>query len=248
MTACKVMQHAACGTFLSPELDYGIALPVENDQLSNSYIGFIKLIDIAKKLRPDQTDVIDGGSNIGTWSIPIGAHHRDLKFHTFEVQRAIFGLQYANVTMNNAWNVYPNWCGLADSCNAITLAQPDYNKHSNFGAFEINQPYKNSDDDTLRTTYVEQVKMATIDSLQLKPVFIKLDIEGMEASAVRGAGWTVSIFQPLVWAESHKSDANIVVPFFTSKGYTEARFDNHWLFIPPWLANNPSVKDIIGPQ
>jgi len=248
VTVCKIMKNPACGTFLSPELDYGIGLPIENDQLVSSYLGYIKMLEIAKQLRPNQLDVIDGGSNIGTWSIPIGYHHRDLTFHTFEVQRAIFGLQSANVTINSAWNVYPQWCGLSNSCNTIDLAQPDYSKRSNFGAFEVNQPYKNSDDDTHRVAQVEQVKMASIDSLQLKPLFIKLDLEGMEWPAIQGGSWTIAAFQPIVWAESHKSNADVIVPFFLERNYRETKFDGHWLFIPPWLENNNSIIDIIGHQ
>lgn len=245
MAKCKALSDPAVGTFLTLDSDYGIGLPAENGQLIDVYQRYNKLINIAKKIHPNLTDVVDGGSNIGTWSIPLSVSHRELTFHTFEVQRAIYNLQCANVTLNNAWNVYPNWTGLSNTDGEIDIFQPDYSKRSNFGAFEVHAPFKNSDDDSLRTGRSENVKMVSIDSLSIRPLLIKLDLEGMEWPAIYGGKWTIDAYNPIVWAESHKSDADKIVPFFTERHYMQAKFDDHWLFVPAWLQNNPELDEVI---
>ena len=97
------------------------------------------------------------------------------------------------------------------------------------------------------TGKIDIVRTVTIDSLELSPVLIKLDIEGMEYRALNGGINTIDSHIPIVWCESQKSDPVAVTAFFATRGYVlSMAIEGHWLFIPPWLQGNTSLESILG--
>jgi FkbM family methyltransferase len=145
-------------------------------------------------------------------------------------------------------NVYITWAGLDEIEHTIELHVPDYTSPNNYGAYEVMPPEQNSDCRILYTEQIDRVKMVTIDSLGIDPLFIKLDVEGMEWRTLQGARSTLDRCQPIVWCERHKSDPDKVLPFFDNRGYAlTSLIEGHWTFIPPWLQinNMKNVTDVL---
>lgn len=208
---------------------------------------FNQLLSLAHKLRPFQTDVIDGGSNMGSWSIPLARVHTHLTFHMFEVQRYLFWISCGNLALNQVMNARPNWCGLSDAPGTIQIPVPDYTIAGNFGAFEVETPFANSDCALMYTDVKDTVNVTTIDALGLSPLLIKMDVEGMEAKVISGAQHTINTYVPIVWCERQKSDPDRVIPEFSNRGYALSfAIEGHWLFLPPWIQRHPDLKQILG--
>ena len=236
------------GRFLVVSGDQWIRHGIENvDLIGFELAKFSKLLTLAKQLRPFQQHVIDAGSNMGSWTIPLAKAHPNLTFFMFEVQRFLFWISCGNLALNNVQNARPHLLGLSDRTGHVHIRQPDYTLAGNFGAFEVQQPFQNSDCDLIYTDQVDQIQTMHIDSMNLQPLFIKMDVEGMEWQVIQGAQNTIDTYQPVVWAERQKSDPDKVIPFFTSRGYSLSfALEGHWLFIPAWLGDNSQLMHILA--
>lgn len=235
------------GKFIVVQGDQWIRHGIEHVNLIGHELRkFDQLLHVAKKLRPFQPDVVDGGANMGSWSIPLARAHGDLMFHMFEVQRFLHWISCGNLALNHVLNARPRWCGLSDQEGVIHIKVPDYQRPGNFGAFEVETPFANSDCALIYTDITDEVRVTTIDALNVSPILIKLDVEGMEARVISGAQNTIRVYQPLVWCERQKSDPDVVVPYFTRQGYHMSyAIEGHWLFVPSWLNTHPEVQRIL---
>lgn len=64
------------------------------------------------------------------------------------------------------------------------------------------------------------VKVTTLDSLSLRPFFVKIDVEGSELSVLRGAKKTLSEFKPLILIEIQNQEIfNSVANYLSEFGY-----------------------------
>jgi len=243
-----VYKNTINGPLIMLKNDWWIKHGMENIDLINQELHqFNQLIKLARQLRPELTSVIDGGSNMGSWTMPLARANRDIEFHTFEVQKLVYYISCGNFALNGVTNVYANWAGLTDQEGLIALPVPNYDSSQNFGSFEVAPPFANSDCVLTYTGKIDLVRTVTIDSLELSPVLIKLDIEGMEYRALNGGINTIDSHLPIVWCESQKSDPVAVTGFFVNRGYVlSLAIEGHWLFIPPWLQGNPSLESILG--
>jgi FkbM family methyltransferase len=236
------------GKFIVVQGDQWIRHGIEHVNLIGHELRkFNQLLQLGKKLRPFQPDVIDGGSNMGSWSIPLARVHKDLTFHMFEVQRFLFWISCGNLALNQVLNARPNWRGLSDQVGTIQVPVPDYTVAGNFGAFEVEKPWANSDCALIYTDQQDTVLTTTIDALGVSPLLIKMDVEGMEARVIQGAQNTIGTYEPLVWCERQKSNPEVIVPQFTRRGYSLSfAIEGHWLFLPPWLNAHPDVASILS--
>lgn len=221
---------------------------INNDLMQHEMQIYSNVLTIAKKYKSRYNHVIDGGSNQGTFSIPLAKAHPDLEFYGFEVQRQIFYATCGSISLNGLSNVYNNLCALSNKCGTISFQVPDYNIIGNFGAFEIQQPFQNSDIGWwANSSKTDTVPCVTIDSLGLQPCFIKFDVEGMEYLAIQGANSTIDMYRPIIWAESHKSDQHLLFSYFTKKGYRVINDKNrNWYFIPEWVADLAEFNQAIS--
>lgn len=235
------------GRFLVVSGDQWIRHGIEHVNLIGDELRrFDQLLSVAKVLRPFQKDVVDGGSNMGSWCIPLARQHSDLHFHMFEVQRFLYHVSCGNLALNHMLNVKANLMGLSDQDQMIELKVPDYSLYGNYGSFEVQPPFTNSDCVIVNTDLVDQVPVVRLDGLSLSPVLIKFDLEGMEWQALQGAANTIAKYEPVVWCERQKSNPEQILPWFAHKSYELSyAIEGHWLFLPPWLKTNPLIAHIL---
>jgi len=161
-------------------------------------------------LRPGHI-VLDVGANIGAHTLffarqvgPSG------KVFAFEPQRIVFQTLCANMALNSITNA---WCLLeAAGSEAGVLIVPslNYQQSGNFGGIALGS-----------SSAGEPVPVVTIDSLNLPSCqLIKIDVEGMEETVLRGAVNTVARFKPILYVENDRpAKSESLIRYIDSLGY-----------------------------
>ena len=138
--------------------------------------------------------VLDVGANVGTHSLAfarvVGDRGRVL---SFEPQQEVFGLLKHNVTTNGLDNVMLYRLALGADPSVRYVPRVDYASQVNVGAISmLTEPSEHSD----------AVDVMPIDALSLAEVrLIKIDVEGMEPEAIRGAADTLRRCRPFLFIE-----------------------------------------------
>ena len=140
---------------------------------------------------------VDGGANLGVYTViasnAVGDHGRVL---SFEPGNDAYERLSANVAANGATNISPRKAALSDSSGHAPL----YHTAGHSVSYSL---APDSDDDTSS----EQVKTLTIDEVMAEEGldrldFVKLDVEGSEELALRGAEQSLARFRPTVMFET----------------------------------------------
>jgi len=145
---------------------------------------------------------IDVGANVGTFTLVAAANACRGTVHAFEPSQYHFERLKRNIDLNGFSNVVTSRVGLWDAPSSSTLHVPLHDAGmSNTGAasmFASTDNPESSTDETIQLIrlddYVAQNALERID-------IIKVDIEGAELPALRGAQETIRRFHPLVLME-----------------------------------------------
>jgi FkbM family methyltransferase len=126
--------------------------------------------------------VVDAGASLGDHTSRYAT--KAGLVHAFEPQPESFECLRENC---EGLNVRMYRCGLSDHEGELTIA-----RHANVGA----SPIAEGGDIPIR--------VITLDSLGLAPALIKMDVEGHEVKALRGARLTILRFRPVLVIEVNK--------------------------------------------
>ncbi|GAA3349348.1 hypothetical protein GCM10020358_71140 [Amorphoplanes nipponensis] len=138
---------------------------------------------------------IDIGAHLGTHTVWFAALCPATHVHAFEPVERNAGVLRRNITANALQDrVTVHQVGLSDRAGQATnTLSPEHQVGFMADATAL--------DETFRIVRLDKV-------LGREPVaVIKLDVEGMEAAALRGARRILSRWRPLVYAEAHNADA-----------------------------------------
>jgi len=217
-------------TIVQPS-DFGPIIVSKNDTIISRMItqnGYwasddIQLISkiLEYRLKAKQRVVFyDIGSNIGTHTLALGNLFRNrIMTRAFEAQRQIYYMLCGTVALNNLTNTFCHHNAVSNvSDELMDISLPDYSVNNNFGALELRPP-RNSDNQKMIYRNRETVKTITVDHFNEAIDFMKLDIEGMEDAALRGAKQSIDQHRPACLIEMHKTDAAFVLEFFKSRNY-----------------------------
>lgn len=147
---------------------------------------------------------IDVGSNDGTSIEMIRRSHSDVLIHSFD--------PVINPKKTHQGVVFHK-IALSDECGDLFLHVPKVSK------WTLTQ-YSSSDREKVTTQLIGDFNLRPndiefsvviseclpLDSLQLKPFFIKIDVEGHEESVIRGALETISKWNPILLIEIQSLD------------------------------------------
>jgi FkbM family methyltransferase len=147
-------------------------------------------------IRPGDV-VVEVGANIGAHTVelsrlvvPGGA------VHAFEPQRVVFQTLCANVALNGCMNVFTHQAAIGAAPGEILVPFLPPNMPNNFGGLSLHG-----------TVRGEPVPLRTLDELGLTACrFLKLDCEGMEVEALRGAANMVRTLHPILYVENDRKD------------------------------------------
>ena len=164
----------------------------------------------AQIVRPGDV-VIEVGANIGAHTVwfarrtaPNGG------VIAFEPQRLVFQMLCANVALNSLANVMAFQQACGEEKGAIVVPILDPNARNNFGGLELGKFEQG-----------ERIDVVRIDDLGLGGCrLLKVDVEGMELSVLKGARELIQRAKPALYVENdrpHLSDA--LIKFIDSLGY-----------------------------
>jgi FkbM family methyltransferase len=162
----------------------------------------------------------DVGANIGTHSLAIAkTFGTRISVRSFEAQRQVFNMLCGTIALNGLSNVFCHHLAVSDGdVDKIKIPLPSYNEVNNFGGLELMPPVR-SDNQSMVVDNYEEVATTTLDRFDEMVDFIKMDIEGMEDKAFRGAQLLLEKYKPICFVEILKSDVDFLINYFKSMGY-----------------------------
>lgn len=176
----------------------------------------------------------DIGANIGTHTVALARTFGNrIQIRSFEAQRQVYYLLCGNIAINGLDNVIAHHAAVTDTVDDVMeIDLPDYGLPNNFGGLELIQPER-SDNQYMTKTKSESVITMTVDQFEEVVDFVKLDIEGMEHIALRGAQSTIAQHRPICFVEMWKTDLEAVKRFFGNLNYIAYQYKpEDWLFFP----------------
>jgi FkbM family methyltransferase len=191
------------------------------------------LVKLLSQHKPCVT-LYDIGANIGTHTVALAKTFGDqIQIRSFEAQRQIYYLLCGNIAINGLDNVVSHHVAVTDIVNdKMQIDLPDYGLPNNFGGLELIKAER-SDNQYMTKQRSETVSTVTVDQFAEVVDFIKLDIEGMEHIALRGAKDTISTHRPICFVEMWKTDLTAVKKFFGDLNYVAYQYKpEDWLFFP----------------
>ncbi len=191
---------------------------------------------------------VDVGANIGMHTLAVASLRLpQLTVHAIEAQRPFFYQLCGTVALNSLPGVLCHHRVAAQYGSKPLLVRGlDLTQAANFGGFEVEPPAQSAvfngrysgDDEWVTSVSIDEL-VSTRDAQAA--VVLKLDIEGMEPSALRGARDLLAATQPIVFVEYSKSGRNAVLdamaePFSgRTSGYRALEMaEQNLLFLPPW--------------
>ena len=211
--------------------DYGPIIINLNDRVIGQHIkqfGYwakddIRLIQALLAFQLQRSDSVmfyDVGANIGTHTLALAKlFPGQIKIRAFEAQRQIYHMLCGTMAINGLAQV---WCHHhavgSDDHGLLTITLPDYHSTNNFGGLELMPPI-NTDNQDVIFRGTEQVSTRCLDSFDEAVDFIKMDIEGMEDQALRGAQKAITTHRPICFIEIQKTDVAFVFNYFKNLNY-----------------------------
>jgi FkbM family methyltransferase len=151
---------------------------------------------------PTDCIVIDGGANIGFFTVPVAQRikARGGRIVSFEPQRQLFNALSGSLALNGLDNVFLHNQGLGDGGQSEAyLPVVDYSQATDFGTVSLSVDDEVEEHHWMRTRSVD---IDSIDDLMLPRLdFVKLDVEGFEIPALKGGLNTITKYRPYIWVE-----------------------------------------------
>ena len=186
-----------------------------------------KILTTIHRHRGRNIVALDGGANIGVFTIEMAKHMAGWgEVLAVEAQRFLYYALCGNVVLNNCFNVIAVRKVLAETHGQMLVPNLDFQRHASFGSLELLRHDYNEDIGQPVASSFSLVDKVPIDEILPDTAvdFIKLDIEGMELHALRGAADVVECWKPVIFLETMKCDYREIQVWFDAKDYKLARW------------------------
>ena len=166
---------------------------------------------------------VDVGGNIGLHTVRFAQLFGTV--HSFEPTTTNFECLQKNTAILD--NVILHQLGLGAESGTVTIQLPaDANNCGNFSIVDFA--------DNTEQTVDETIEIRTLDSFELAPNLIKIDVQGFDYNVLLGAADTIKMYHPVIIIESEtKTSRNTIGEFLTQHGYVVAakfRHDQIWVY------------------
>ena len=156
--------------------------------------------ELLAQLAPPNAYVIEIGANIGAHTVSL-AKAVGPRGHVvaFEPQPVLFQNLCANLALNGLTNVQAINAGCGEAEASLSFPRINYSQLGNFGGIPLDNlpPDPQS---PFRVPVRPLDEMVDLRALHL----IKIDVEGMEAAAIRGARGLIAAHRPLLYVENDR--------------------------------------------
>ncbi|QDY99439.2 FkbM family methyltransferase [Nitratireductor mangrovi] len=198
----------------------------------------------AQVIKPGDV-IVDAGANIGTHSVAFARMAGPKgRVYAIEAQPGMAQIVGANALLNGLSNIVPLNVGLADAPGSFAIGPINYGANANFGGISI--PDLDGHEDAAGRI---RVSLMPLDELVDLPrlSFFKLDIEHMEAQALRGARQTIARCLPVIYLEnSDPVETSAILAELQTFGY-RAFWHECRLFAPDnWRGNAENIFENVS--
>ena len=177
-----------------------------------------KDIEELKKCIEPGTTVIDAGACFGAWTLAFARQAG--KVFSFEGQRIVCQQLNGTLALNSIENVYVINTILDEKCSIVEVPVFDYNTPGQVGCVYFCERAKHGDDQPDKKLETEYRATSRLDDYKLLNVsLIKIDVEGMEISVLRGGIETIQNNRPILYVESQLVGIEKIQDFFKDLDY-----------------------------
>ncbi len=195
--------------------------------------------DVFRQLVKPGMTVVEAGANIGTHTLMLARACAPGPLIAFEPQQRVFQLLCANLATNGVGNVVALPEAMGAAAGTVRLPALDYGAAYNFGSVSV-EAGGGGDWAAGRT-----VRMTPLDALALSAChFLKIDVEGGEADALRGAADVIARCRPVIYVENDRADHQpVLIALLAELGY-----EQYWHVAPLFNAANfkGATEDVTG--
>jgi FkbM family methyltransferase len=183
-----------------------------------------QILDLRRRHYGDGVIAIDCGANVGVHTIEWAKHMTGWgEVVAIEAQERIYYALAGNIAINNCFNVRAIHAAVSNHTNGMRMPVPNYATAGSFGSLELKYR-ENAEFIGQPIDYAEakmtDVATVTLDSLRLSRIdLIKIDVEGMEIDALKGAVTCIGNLHPMLFIETIKSDKNALGEWLRNLGY-----------------------------
>jgi FkbM family methyltransferase len=180
------------------------------------------LLRCRRQFYGDGVRMIDCGANIGVLTIEAATEMTGWgSVLAIEAQERMFYALAGNIALNNCFNARAVLAAVAAEDGAMQVPVPDYLKAGSFGSLELrpgpgNEFIGQNVDYSAAAT--QEIRMLKLDSLGVGRVdLVKIDVEGMEIDALRGAADLIAKHRPMLlveWIKSPKQELRGILEGF----------------------------------
>lgn len=157
-----------------------------------------EIVDMAKRYIIPGSVVLDIGSNLGQMGVEFSKiAGPEGRVHCFEANDFVFELLSRNLKLNGADRAIPHFCAVWEKSGLeLFFPDPDFKRFESHGSYGVD----------LKAKVGNKVITQAIDDLDIteKISFIKVDIQGSDLFAMRGAKKTILRDKPIVVFEYEK--------------------------------------------
>jgi|Wag4MinimDraft_6_1082665.scaffolds.fasta_scaffold37337_1 FkbM family methyltransferase len=166
---------------------------------------------------------VDVGGNIGLHTVRFARLFAQV--HSFEPTDINFECLQKNT--ESIPNIQLHKLGLGDKPGTLIIQLPiDADNCGNFSIVD----FVDNDKQTVKET----IEIRTLDSFEIKPDLIKIDVQGFDYNVLVGATTTIAMYHPVIIIESEtKQSRNSISEFLQLQGYSvvaKIRHDQIWVY------------------
>ena len=206
----------------------------------------------------DNSTIVDVGSNIGTFSIPVAMNFPKAKIISIEPQRNVYFHFCSNILVNKLQNIYPFNIAIGKTNKkngSIKAPLLDSFTEKYTGSVsldpkihELRKKLIGIAEPSLYAKNFEDVPLKNLDEIAGKDkiCFIKIDVEGMELSVMRSAEKVLKKFKPFLYFEAwnfeeFKLEKNKLTNYAKKMGYELIRIGEDYFAFHPEIINEEKV-------
>lgn len=158
----------------------------------------------------DSGVIVDAGANYGFWSLALAPLATQLI--SIEPQRGIYHMLCGTIALNDmTYKIFPHFLAVGDETREEQIAILDHSRPGMFGGLSLGPEPHPAFEKPFEVIGWEPVQVVRLDNCldpRLPVMFIKMDIEGSETLALRGAVETISRWHPPMFVECEHSKTN----------------------------------------
>lgn len=171
--------------------------------------------------------VIDLGANNGSHSLLFSKLVGETgQVHSFEPREELFFQLNYNLVTNKCVNTTSYKYGVSNEEKTIYMPYMSIEKSDNFGAKTLS--LDNTEKDVKN---IDKIEIRTLDSFNLAPAFIKIDVEYMEDKVLLGAVNTIKKHKPVILIEIHEEQLESLRKIIDDLDYKFILKINHWDYL-----------------